>query len=93
MATNPQPALQKRGGVRSILQTVVVLMVLVALATLYWKASGGKDSNDINSHRIIIAECWKTVGRDAPSPEVVKERQAQCERMERGFARMYGSGA
>ena len=77
---------------RSLRQTLWVVGIVAVLVLLYWKASGGNDANEISTHRLIVAECWNNIARQAPTPLTPQEQRDACQRMERGFAQMYGSG-
>jgi len=80
---------------RSVPQALRVTLVLAVLVAFYWWASGGGTSNEIDNHRLVVAECWNALERKtAAAPGASLEDQARtCQRMERGFAQMYGTGA
>ena len=89
--TKPSPRTRREH--RSPLQVLRVLLVAAASAGIFWAASGARNGNEIDNHRLIVAQCWNALERKSAEGRSLADETQACQRMERGFAQMYGRGA
>ncbi|QHI97086.1 hypothetical protein GT347_03255 [Xylophilus rhododendri] len=70
----------------------VVWMVVGVLAVVLWQTSASREVDSIETHRRVVENCWDAVESKLPTQRSRTEQIQTCERMERGFKQMYGSG-
>ncbi|QHI98013.1 hypothetical protein GT347_08390 [Xylophilus rhododendri] len=82
----PQPVAPGR-----IPQPVLVVGAIVLFALSYNLASGNGAGRSLESDRLIVANCWKSIDKKDPNPAERRELSDVCARMERGLNLKYGS--
>lgn len=88
MDTPLKSSLVERG---MIPQPVIVIGAVLLCCLVYAFASGTGSGRTLESDRLIVAECWKSLDRRATTPERRRELADGCARMERGFHLKHGA--
>jgi hypothetical protein len=88
MSTRLHPAPVAPG---TIPQPIIVIGALVLCSLVYSLASGSGSGRDLESDRLVVSECWKSIDRRAETGLSRRDLADGCARMERGFHLKHGA--
>jgi len=88
MDTRLNPPVLERGNIP---QPLIVVGAILLCWLVYSLAAGTGSGRYMESDRMIVAECWKSIERRASTPEARRDLAEGCARMERGFHLKHGT--
>ena len=86
-----ESSLKRPVELSTIPQSVMVIGAIAFCCLVYGFASGTGSGRDLESDRLVVAECWNSIERRAHSPAERRDLTDGCARMERGFHLKHGA--